>query len=90
MDEMQRRYYNVTSSWRSWNYRGEKCELLEISQLQIPSDESDFIDPDHVYPEHDYFYLKECLENLGLKGVELVNGESIAHMLFMLAVKYGI
>ncbi len=40
-----------------------------------------------VYPEHDIKYLRECLENLQSKGVELVNNVSIEMILMKLDLK---
>lgn len=40
-----------------------------------------------IYSEHNDKYLLECLVNLKSKGAELVNGESIAHMIVGLNLK---
>ena len=86
MHEMAMRKYKPDMAWYSRTYRGKKCKratLLEVGTFVRKCDEI-------IYSEHDNEYLKECLLNLQAKGAELVNGESISHMLFMLAVKYGI
>lgn len=37
-----------------------------------------------IYPEHDDAYLRECLIDLQVKGSQLVNDETIEHMLIEL------
>lgn len=63
MEEMTKRGYKVSAEWRDKNYRGSKCSPyadLEEVMLSYP-----------IYPEHDSFYLRECLENLLDKGIVL-------------------
>ncbi|MDL4841120.1 TIGR02328 family protein [Aquibacillus rhizosphaerae] len=68
MEEMEIRGYNVDKLWFDPFYRGKTCEafneytlhngnLNERSQL--------------IYPEHDYNYLRECVENLNEKGIAI-------------------
>lgn len=63
MQEMENRGYKVSAEWQESTYRGKKeasySEVEEIP-LTIP-----------IYPEHDAFYLEECLVNLRDKGIFL-------------------
>ena len=62
MNEMANRGYNVDVKWLNYNYRGKVCEILsENKMLNIPTFK--------VYNEHNDQYLKECLDNLRLKGI---------------------
>lgn len=70
MDEMKKRGYNPDPIWDNANYRGKKFEfqenwvdnnlLFEILCENVT-----------LYPEHNDEYLKECLENLKSKGIEI-------------------
>lgn len=66
MDEMKNRGYNVTPEWLIADYRG----------LRLGIDVTEFTDPstkeDGIYPEHNDSYLKECLDNLKEKGVNII------------------
>ena len=63
MDEMVARGYEPDAAWRDPLYRGkveapyEVLPVLEVETL--------------IYPEHDEVYLKECLENLAMKGIKI-------------------
>lgn len=64
MDEMERRGYHPDKIWRDPLWRGNKlgqcdgwAQVIEINGL--------------IYEEHDDEYLKECLENLKGKGIEI-------------------
>ena len=64
MDEMKRRGYRPDESWRDPEWRGSrlgKCEdwakVEEFAGL--------------VYTEHNDEYLRECLDNLKNKGIEI-------------------
>ena len=97
MNEMNARGYKTDPQWDSYNYRGKYLEKINAMPQEMSNDFDKLHEDDPgwkkiyagmktVYPEHDDFYLKECLENLDSKGAELVNGESISHMLLILAV----
>lgn len=60
MEEMKDRGYSVSPEWLNPNYRGKSLGYCEIDS-----------DNGYDYPEHDEQYLRECLENLGQKGVDL-------------------
>ena len=64
MDEMERRGYHPDKTWRDPEWRGSrlgKCEgwasVEEFAGL--------------VYAEHNDEYLRECLDNLKSKGIEI-------------------
>lgn len=63
MFEMVLRGYKVDTAWLKPEYRGKKCEPRESVE---PKEYSGAI-----YPEHNMKYLKECLENLKEKGIDL-------------------
>ena len=86
MHEMTERGYNPNFVWYNRLYRGVHHVLADLTEIGSYVRHNGEL----IYSEHDNEYLKECLLNLQAKGAELINGESISHMLFMLAVKYGI
>lgn len=68
MDEMERRGYKPDKIWRNPDYRGKvlgfdanwcDCGLVDIWYNYKGM----------IYPEHNKFYLKECLDNLAEKGI---------------------
>lgn len=69
MDEMKKRGYHPDPIWENKNYRGKKLGLsynwVDNFTLLIASNK------DIIYLEHDNKYLKECLENLKQKGIDL-------------------
>lgn len=69
MDEMEKRGYHPDPIWENENYRGKELGLsynwVDNFTLLIASSK------DIIYPEHDDKYLKECLENLKQKGIDL-------------------
>lgn len=66
MDEMKRRGYNPDETWYKASYRGKiigyDTEFCgdEYAYTRYP-----------MYDEHNDEYLKECLENLKEKGIDL-------------------
>ena len=70
MFEMKKRGYKPDSVWENCNYRGKIlgedcwCDSASVNVLFKYSYEN-------LYPEHNEAYLKECLENLLEKGVEI-------------------
>ncbi len=61
--EMQRRGYQNDQMWEEPLYRGKQCvayDQLETIEQTTP-----------IYPEHNDEYLKECIENLKEKGIDL-------------------
>ena len=77
MDEMVKRGYNPDAIWRNPNWRGK--ELKEDNWIKTQNtveDETPFwltlaSQEKPIYKEHDNNYLKECIENLKAKGIEL-------------------
>ncbi len=64
MEEMKRRGYHPDALWQDPCYRGKGCEAyLDLEEVSIG---------DRIYPEHDQFYLRECLENLKAKNIEII------------------
>ena len=70
MDEMERRGYKPDKVWRNPNWRGKTLkedknwcreELVDIWYHYKGT----------IYPEHNNSYLKECLDNLAEKGINL-------------------
>ena len=77
MDEMVKRGYRPDAVWRNPNWRGK--ELKEDNWIKVQNtveDETPFWltlanQKEPIYKEHDDNYLKECIENLKTKGVEI-------------------
>ena len=72
MDEMEHRGYHPDRIWDNVNYRGKVLGIVKDWA------DEDIVDMWHnlpkgtsIYPEHNDAYLKECLENLKLKGINL-------------------
>jgi|SRR5699024_1933697 len=63
MNEMKCRGYQNDTLWEDPRYRGKKC----------PPYEENFQKHEEYtpYPEHDDEYLKECLDNLADKGIQI-------------------
>jgi len=64
--QMIQRGYKIEPKWTKCSYRGK----------QIGFDESEFTKQSiynsfRIYPEHNQDYLKECVENLRLKGIKI-------------------
>ncbi len=62
MDEMAKRRYRADPVWRSPLYRGRRAAA---------DSPEDFGNDLGNYPEHNDEYLKECIENLRQKGIDL-------------------
>ncbi|WP_159565111.1 TIGR02328 family protein [Streptococcus halichoeri] len=63
MDEMEERGYNPDAKWKDPLYRGlteSAYSVLQNEERTVP-----------IYPEHTQKYLKECLENLRAKGIDI-------------------
>lgn len=80
MKEMRRRGYKPDSTWSNISYRGatlgydkEWLDYDSFSQrlFRAASEDKDFI----IYNEHNSSYLKECIDNLKEKGVEINYGK---------------
>ncbi len=67
MEEMARRGYRVDPLWRDPLYRGRRAAS--------DSPEAFGTDLGH-YLEHDDEYMRECIENLRQKGVDLESGQA--------------
>ena len=69
MEEMLKRGYNVEEKWISPFYRGKLCKEVDMNIL---SEKYIYNEP-YVYKEHTLSYLKECLDNLKNKNVDMKN-----------------
>lgn len=74
LDEMKNRGYKYAPEWNSAEYRGKQLgvdkQWYSLFLLLTPVRSLDGHER-ILYPEHDDFYLKSCLENLRRKGVIL-------------------
>lgn len=74
MHEMRKRGYNPDEAWDNPNYRGN---ILGIEQDRSSPKHlcsiltSTTISNEEIYFEHDDAYLRECIENLENKGVDM-------------------
>ena len=72
MDEMEHRGYKPDKVWDNPNYRGKTLGIQEdwadedIVDIWYNSPKGQMI-----YPEHNNEYLKECIDNLKNKGIEI-------------------
>ncbi|HEX7064385.1 MAG TPA: TIGR02328 family protein [Bacillales bacterium] len=70
INEMKKRGYKVDPLWKNPLYRGKQCTPYDNHSFH------DMIDSKQapegpIYPEHDQTYLKECMENLYKKGIQI-------------------
>jgi conserved hypothetical protein len=65
ISEMERRGYKADPVWKDSSYRGKRIgkDFSLDTSLKSPFPE--------IYPEHDFSYLNECVENLERKGVKI-------------------
>lgn len=66
MKEMRDRGYKVDKLWYNPLYRGKICEPYTYEELNY-----EIHSKGKIYREHNEEYLKECLDNLASKGIEL-------------------
>lgn len=65
MEEMTKRGYRVSAEWLDKDYRGKKSKpYTNLLIINISG---------KIYKEHNDTYLKECIENLKEKGIEIVD-----------------
>ena len=81
MDEMERRGYHPDYTWRNPYYRGKT--LGENLELSVDTDliNDQYYSTTHkggmIYPEHNDEYLKECIDNLRGKGIDVSEMEKL-------------
>ena len=80
MAEMRCRGYNPDKAWDDCNYRGAAlgviegwCDLEKVAGYVMHS----ILTKETIYPEHDDNYLKECIDNLRSKGVDVSEMEKL-------------
>ena len=74
MNEMKERGYNPNETWYGVDYRGSAlgeevlwCDESMMLGFLDRAENHNYI----IYPEHNDEYLKECIENLKGKGIEI-------------------
>lgn len=74
MNEMKRRGYFPNEVWYEGDYRGAAlgtdtlwCDMAVMLGFVASARDNGYI----IYPEHNDDYLKECIDNLKEKGVEI-------------------
>ncbi len=74
MNEMKRRGYSPNEIWYNVDYRGSSleekalwCNSLHLAGFLCAVKNHNYI----IYPEHNDEYLKECIDNLKNKGIEI-------------------
>ena len=74
MNEMKARGYNPNEIWYNCDYRGTVlgeevlwCDKATMLGFLTAAEEYDYI----IYPEHNDEYLKECIDNLKSKGIDI-------------------
>jgi uncharacterized protein (TIGR02328 family) len=80
MAEMRCRKYSPDKSWDNCNYRGavlgivkDWCDLETVAGYVMNS----ILTKETIYPEHNADYLKECIENLRNKGINVTEMEKL-------------
>ena len=75
MVEMTKRGYIIDDKWKNPTYRGKLLGISknwldpsEVYNLLFKRSKSERL----IYPEHNLFYLLDCLENLQDKGVDIM------------------
>lgn len=73
MDEMEKRGYHPDRIWDNWNYRGKNLEIQDDWTTDEDRMKAIKLYNTHkiIYPEHNDAYLKECLDILHSKGVDI-------------------
>ena len=75
MNEMKRRGYKPDETWYNVNWRGKTLgEELGWADGDVVNSyvaKAPMFGGIMIYPEHDEEYLKECVENLRGKGIEI-------------------
>ena len=73
MEEMKHRGYHPDKIWYNCNWRGSALGEEKDLTCQEAVDEvyQIAIKGEMIYPEHNDAYLKECLDNLKSKGIEI-------------------
>ena len=75
MDEMERRGYHPDTTWRNPWYRGKVLGESELMEVDPDLVDDQYCYATHkggmIYPEHDDDYLRECIDNLEGKGVDV-------------------
>lgn len=80
MDEMEKRGYHPDPIWRQTNWRGNILGATDEKEWNCGPALTDYlmtIEATNVtfYPEHNDAYLRECIENLRGKGVDVTEME---------------
>lgn len=73
MDEMEKRGYHPDHIWDNWNYRGKNLEIQDDWTTDEDRMKAIKLYNTHkiIYPEHNDEYLKECIDILHSKGVNI-------------------
>lgn len=74
MEEMERRGYHPDPIWKNTNYRGKNIgEQKGWAYDSFVNVEVKYVKEykGKIYSEHDDKYLKECIDNLKNKGIEI-------------------
>ena len=75
MDEMKHRGYNPDETWYKVNWRGKILgEQQDWADYNLVLD---IYGASRIYPEHNDDYLKECIDNLRDKGVDVSEMEGL-------------
>lgn len=70
MEEMENRGYKPNLIWKNPNWRGDK---IGEDNWIIGTNYSNLVNINKIiYPEHNSEYLKECIDNLKSKGIDLL------------------
>lgn len=70
MNEMEKRGYRPNPIWRNPNWRGSAIGEVE-NWVEMQAVGQILLEANEIYPEHNDKYLRECIENLWEKGIEI-------------------
>lgn len=84
MDEMEKRGYHPDPIWRQTNWRGSVLKETEDIDWNCGPMLVDYLMTIDavgcmIYPEHNDKYLKECIDNLRSKGIDVSEMEKLLH-----------
>lgn len=96
MNECSIRGFKIDERWFDMKYRGKNCSPFTEDEINgmtyfehfnyVLDSELVYYSTNFIYPEHNPKYLMECLENLKVKNVQLINGLSIDELILKLQI----
>ena len=78
MEEMIKRGYHPDEIWNNYNYRGKQLgeQSNWANSSLLPDLQKKIENKEMIYQEHNNDYLRECLDNLSSKNIEIKIAET--------------